>query len=132
MDLAIPPNISLPRVARLSQFITIQALFRVHPGRREIVDRLLVELDRHASDEPLVLFHEASFHSDNLALRIAYPSAVSLLDHLAGSSDGFERLLSETDLIRMEVHGPEAELSQLRGPLGVFQPDWFVLAAPRS
>ncbi len=119
-------------MSRLSQFVTIQASFRVHPGCREIVDRLLVELDRRASDEPLVLFHEASFHSDNLALRIAFPSAVSLLDHLAGTSNGFERLLSETDLIRMEVHGPDAELSQLRGPLGVFQPDWFVLVAPRS
>lgn len=117
---------------RLSQFITIQALFRVHPGSREIVDRLLGELDRRASDQPMVLFHEASFHSDDLALRIAFPSAVSLLDHLASTSDGFERLLSETDLIRMEVHGPEADLSQLRGPLGIFQPDWFVLAAPRS
>lgn len=119
-------------MSRLSQFVAIQATFRIHPGLREIVNRLLGEFDRRASDEPLILFHEASFQSDALALRIAFPSAVSLLDHLAGTSDGFERLLSETDLIRMEIHGPEAELSQLRGPLGALQPDWFVLAEPRS
>lgn len=79
-----------------------------------------------------MLFHEASFQSDSLALRIGFPSAVSLLDHLAGTSDGFERLLSETDLIRMEIHGPSEELAQLKGPLGVFQPEWFVLLPSRS
>ncbi len=119
-------------MSRLSQFVAIQASFRIHTGHREIVERLLAELELRSSENPSVLFHEASFRSEDLALRVAFQSAESLLDHLASTSEWFERLLTRTDLVRMEVHGPEHELSQLRGPLGVFQPEWYVLMSPRS
>ena len=117
---------------RLSQFVAIQTCFRIHPGHRETVERLLGELDLRASENPAVLFQEASFRADDLVLRLAFPSAETLLDHLAGTSEGFERLLAGTDLVRMEVHGPEHELTQLRGPLGLFVPEWYVVRPVRS
>jgi hypothetical protein len=33
------------------------------------------------------------------------------------------------DLIRVEVHGPAAELKKLREPLAHLQPSWFEIAA---
>ena len=119
-------------MSRISQFVTVQAYFRIDPSHRETVGRLIGELELRASENPLVLFHEASFRSEDLALRIAFPSAEPLLDHLAGTSEWFERLLTGTELLRIEVHGPEQELTLLRGPLGVFMPEWYVLTTPRS
>ena len=119
-------------MSRISQFVAIHAHFRIDPSHRETVGRLIGELELRASENPLVLFHEASFRSEDLALRIAFPSAEPLLDHLAGTSEWFERLLTGTELLRIEVHGPEQELAVLRGPLGVFMPEWYVLTAPRS
>jgi hypothetical protein len=36
------------------------------------------------------------------------------------------RFLTLADLIRLEVHGPAAELEKLKGPLGHLNPAWFV------
>lgn len=119
-------------MSRISQFVTVHAYFRIAPSHRETVGRLIGELELRATENLEVLFHEASFCSDDLALRFAFPSAEPLLDHLAGTSEWFERLLTGTELLRIEVHGPEQELALLRGPLGVFMPEWYVLSVHRS
>jgi hypothetical protein len=34
--------------------------------------------------------------------------------------------LKVSDLIRLEIHGPAAELDKLREPLAAFKPAWFL------
>jgi hypothetical protein len=35
--------------------------------------------------------------------------------------------LKIADVIRLEIHGPAAELEKLKGPLAHLKPAWFVL-----
>jgi hypothetical protein len=37
-------------------------------------------------------------------------------------------MLKVSDLLRLEIHGPAAELEKLRGPLAEFKPAWFTFA----
>jgi hypothetical protein len=39
-----------------------------------------------------------------------------------------EVALKMAELIRVEVHGPAAELEKLKGPLAHLNPSWFALA----
>jgi hypothetical protein len=36
------------------------------------------------------------------------------------------------DLVRVEVHGPAAELDKLKEPLAHLKPDWFVLEGAKK
>mgnify|MGYP003516711574 CR=1 FL=1 len=48
------------------------------------------------------------------------------LAHLANVGTLLGQMLAVSDLVRLEIHGPAAELDQMRGPLAEFKPAWFV------
>jgi hypothetical protein len=50
-----------------------------------------------------------------------------LLAHLENVGALLAEALKIADLIRIEVHGPAAELEKLRQPLAHLNPQWFVL-----
>jgi hypothetical protein len=38
-------------------------------------------------------------------------------------------MLQLSDLLRLEFHGPAAEIDKLRGPAGHLNPEWYLTAA---
>ena len=61
--------------------------------------------------------------------REAYVGAAGLLTHLSNVGALLAEAFKIATLTRLEVHGPAAELDQLRGPLAQMNPAWFILEA---
>ena len=63
------------------------------------------------------LFYEFTINGDEVFCREGYVNAEALL----------AQALTMADLIRIEVHGPAAELAKLKEPLAHLKPAWFEL-----
>ena len=50
-----------------------------------------------------------------------------LLAHLENVDDLLKQALGLAEIVRLEIHGPEQELEQLRGPLAALNPRFFTL-----
>lgn len=77
--------------------------------------------------EPGCLFYAFSFSGQAAHCREGYEDAAALLAHLANVDAPLQEALKIARLVRLEVHGPAAELDKLRGPLAGLNPQWFEL-----
>jgi quinol monooxygenase YgiN len=106
---------------------TVCPYFKVHPGKlaefKSYCDRF-IELTQK---EPGALFYGFSFDGDQAHCREGYKDAAALLAHVENVGALLQELFKISDLTRLEVHGPEAELAKLRGPLAGLKPQYFVL-----
>ncbi|MFC1798824.1 hypothetical protein ACFLZL_03355 [Thermodesulfobacteriota bacterium] len=59
--------------------------------------------------------------------REGYPDAEGLLFHLENVGSLLQEALGIADLTRLEIHGPEYEISKLRQPLDELKPQFFTL-----
>lgn len=80
-----------------------------------------------ASAEPKCLYYGFSFSGDQAHCREGYEDAAGVLAHLDNVGDLLQEALKIADIKRLEVHGPECELAQLREPLAELNPEYFVL-----
>ena len=72
-------------------------------------------------------FKVVCFDGDQAHCREGYEDAEGVLTHLDNVGPLLEQALKIADLSRLEIHGPEGELSKLREPLGQLHPQFFVL-----
>jgi quinol monooxygenase YgiN len=116
-------------MSTLSNFITLHPYFKVHPGKMEEFKAGFAAFVEKTKTEPKNLFYAFSVNGDEVFCREGYADAHGLLAHL----DNIGALLAEAlkigDLVRLEVHGPAAELEKLRAPLAHLKPEWFVVVA---
>ena len=113
---------------KLSRFVTLHPYFKVHPGKLDDFKSgfpVFVELTKN---EPKNLFYEFSINGDEVFCREGYADAEGLLAHLENVGAPLTRAMKIADLVRLEVHGPAAELEKLREPLANLKPQFFVLA----
>jgi hypothetical protein len=82
-------------------------------------------VEKTASEEKN-LFYGFTVNGDEVFCREAYANAEGLLAHLENVGALLAEALKMADLIRVEVHGPAAELDKLREPLAHLNPAWFV------
>jgi hypothetical protein len=106
--------------------VSIHPYFKVKPDRMAAVKTLLPAFVEKSGTEPAILYYDFTINGDELFCREAYLGAEGVLAHLANVGLLLEELLKSADLIRLEVHGPSAELEKLRQPLSDFAPAWFV------
>ena len=59
--------------------------------------------------------------------REGYQDADAALAHLQNVGPLLAEFQKLTDLLRLEFHGPAAELAKLRGPAADFKPEFFTL-----
>lgn len=50
-----------------------------------------------------------------------------MLAHIENAGHLLGEALNICEIVRLEVHGPEAELAKLRGPLVDLNPEYYVL-----
>jgi len=106
---------------------TIVPYFKVHEGQLSVFKSLCEQFIEKTSTEPKCLYYGFSFLGDRAHCREGYADAEGLLAHLDNVGDLLEKALTIADITQLEVHGPEAELAKLRGPLAELNPAFFAL-----
>ena len=115
-------------MSTLSNFVSLHPYFKVHPGKLDEFKAgfpMFVELTKA---EPKNLFYEFSVNGETVFCREGYVDAAGLLAHLDNVGALLAQAMKIADLVRLEVHGPAAELEKLRAPLADLKPEWFVIA----
>ena len=77
--------------------------------------------------EPKCLYYGFSFAGDTVHCREGYADALGALAHLENVGPLLQEALKIADLTRLEIHGPEAELAKLRGPMADLKAQYFTL-----
>jgi len=107
--------------------VTLVPYFKVHAGQlaafKATVPRF-VELTRN---EKGCVHYAFSFDGDNAHCREGYDDAAALLAHLDNVGAVLKEALKIADLVRLEVHGPAAQLDKLREPLATLKPQFYTL-----
>ena len=80
-----------------------------------------------ASEEPGCLYYGFSFYEDQAHCREGYADAEALLAHIQNIGPLLEEAMKISEMTRMEIHGPEAELTKLRETLNKLKAQFFVL-----
>ncbi|GAB4259129.1 MAG: hypothetical protein Kow0092_07140 [Deferrisomatales bacterium] len=106
---------------------TIVPYFRVRPGKLDEFKALCEQFVEKTRSEPKCLYYGFSFCGDEVHCREGYADADGLLTHLDNVGALLQEALKLADITRLEVHGPEAELAKLRGPLAELKPQFFTL-----
>ena len=115
-------------MSTLSNFVSLHPYFKVHPGKMEEFTSAFPIFAQLTRKEPKNLFYEFSINGDEVFCREGYLDAEGLLHHLDSVGTLLAAGLKLADLVRVEVHGPAAELDKLREPLAHLNPVWFVLS----
>lgn len=104
---------------------SLHPYFAIKAGRLPEVQGLLSEFVAQTATEEGVLHYEFTISGDVVFCREAYLNADAVLAHLANVGPLLDRMLGLAELVRLEIHGPAAELEKLRAPLSALNPTWF-------
>jgi quinol monooxygenase YgiN len=108
--------------------VSIHPYFKVHAGKLEAARALLPQFVARTATEAKCHSYEFTINGDEVFCREAYADAEGTLAHLENVGALLGEMLKVSDLLRLEIHGPAAELEKLRGPLAEFKPAWFTFA----
>jgi len=106
---------------------TLVPYFKVHDGKLADFKALCPQFVEKTQSEAGCLFYGFSFDGDQAHCREGYANAAGVLAHLENVGALLEEALKIADITRLEVHGPEEELAQLREPLAGLNPQFFTL-----
>ncbi|MEW6262139.1 MAG: hypothetical protein AB1641_03585 [Thermodesulfobacteriota bacterium] len=106
---------------------TIVPYFKVQSGKLADFKALCEQFVQKSGNEPKCLYYGFSFAGDQVHCREGYADAAGLLAHLENVGALLQEALKIAEITRLEVHGPEAELAQLREPLAGLKPQFFTL-----
>ena len=106
---------------------TVVPYFKVHDGKLADFKALCERFMAQTETEEKCLYYGFSFNGDQAHCREGYKDGAGVLAHLENVGPMLEEALAIADLTRLEIHGPETELAQLREPLAAFNPEYFVL-----
>src|SRR5205823_876319 len=112
---------------QLSRFVSLHPYFKVPSDKMPYLKAILPEFAAKTRNETGNLFYEFTINGDEVFCREGYVNAEALLAHLENVGAMLEQALAMADLIRIEVHGPAAELAKLKEPLAHLKPAWFEL-----
>jgi quinol monooxygenase YgiN len=106
---------------------TIAPYFKVKPGQLGAFKKLCERFIELTKPDPACLYYGFAFDGDLAYCREGYVNADALLAHVKSVGPTIEQAMKISELVRLEVHGPEGELAKLRGPLGDLKPQFFTL-----
>ncbi len=115
MSQKLPPNT-----------VSLHPYFKAHPGELNTFKALLPKFVAKTSTEDLCLFYGFTINGDEIFCREAYIGAEGVALHLENVGELLGQALKNSDLTRLEVHGPAEELDKLREGMEELNPAWFV------
>jgi hypothetical protein len=107
--------------------ITIGPYFKVQSGKLPAFKKLAEQFVEQSRKEPGCLYYGFAFDGDTAFCREGYANADAALVHLKSVAPIIGEALKISELVRLELHGPEAELAKLRAPAADLKPQFFVL-----
>jgi len=107
--------------------VSVSPYFKMHSGKIDEFKRICAQFVAQSAQEPDCLYYGFSFNGDLAHCREGFKNAQALIDHVENLSPIVARMTEVSDLLKIEVHGADAELAQLRTPLAKLNPDYFVL-----
>jgi quinol monooxygenase YgiN len=114
-------------MATQDRCVTLAPYFKISDGQLEAFKALCGQFVDKTQDEAKALYYGFSFDGDLAHCREGYADAAGLLAHLDNVGALLQEALKIAEITRLEVHGPEADLAQLREPLAGFNPRFFTL-----
>ena len=106
---------------------TIVPYFKIHTGKTQAFKTLCEQFVDKTRTEPGCLYYGWSFDGDQVHCREGYRDAVAAIAHIENVATLLAELVKVSDVVRFELHGPEAELAKLRGPFADLKPQYFSL-----
>ncbi len=106
---------------------TIVPYFKIPSEHMESFKELCEQFVTKTREEPKCLYYGFCFNDDQAHCREGYEDAEGLLAHLGNVGPILQEALMISELTRLEIHGPEEELSKLREPLAHLNPAFFTL-----
>lgn len=101
--------------------------FKVADGKmgefKALCERFVEATDKEAK----CLYYGFSFKDDIAHCREGYADAEGVLAHLENAGPLLGEAFQISEIVRLEVHGPEDELAKLRGPLADLNPEFYEL-----
>lgn len=110
-----------------ANLVTIHPYFKVHLGKESEAQAVMEKFVATTRSEKDCLFYEFSVLGDQVFCREGYAGAAATLHHLENVGAVIAEMLTVSVLTRLEIHGPAAEIDQLREPLAHLSPAFFVL-----
>ena len=107
--------------------VTIVPYLKVRPGKMQEFKALCERFVEKTKTEAGCLYYGFSFNGDVAFCREGYKNADAALAHLENVGALLAEMPNLSDFVRIEIHGPEAEVAKLRGPLADFKPEYFIL-----
>lgn len=105
--------------------VSIHPYFKVHPGKMEAVRALLPAFVKITATEGRCLYYDFTIGDGIIFCREAYAGAEGALKHLENVGALLNEMTKLADVMRLEIHGPAAELEKLRQPLAGYNPAYF-------
>ena len=110
----------------MSNIVSIHPYFQTQEGKLEDFIALLPEFIAATKGEEKCHWYDFSISESGVVhCREAYDGADGLLTHIGNVEALIGQALTFSDLVRVEVHGPAAELAKLKEPLKDLNPDYF-------
>lgn len=114
-------------MATQDQCCTLVPYFKVSEGKIEAFEQLCERFVEKTAHESKCLHYGFSFDGNLVHCREGYQDAEGILTHLENVGSLLEEALKISQLTRLEIHAPEAELAKLREPLSNLKPQFFTL-----
>jgi hypothetical protein len=106
--------------------VSIHPYFRVNTGKMSEAKDLLRQMVARTLTERANLYYDFTVSADVVFCREAYVGAEGLLKHVENIGPILAEFLKMAEVLRVEVHGSNANLEKLKGPLAGLKPEWFV------
>jgi quinol monooxygenase YgiN len=114
-------------MSALANFVSLHPYFKVHPGKLDAFKAALPAFVDKTAAEKKNVFYGFTINGQEVFCREGYTDAGGVIAHLDNVGGLLAEALKISDLIRLEVHGPAAELGKLKEPLAHLNPAWFTL-----
>jgi len=106
---------------------TLLPYFKIHSGKLQEFKTMCEQFVEKSKNEPGCYYYGFSFDGDLAHCREGYRDAEALIAHAENVGPLLAELLKIANIVRLELHGPEAELAKLRGPFAELNPQYFAL-----
>ena len=106
---------------------TIVPYFKVSAENLSAFKALCERFVAQTIQETGCLYYGFSFGGEAAFCREGYVNAEALLTHIENVGPLLKEAAEISEITRLEVHGPEAELVRLREPMAALKPQFFTL-----
>ena len=107
--------------------VSINPYFQVPDENMAAAKAALAQFcDLVSKNETGCLFYNFTFKGNELCCREAYKDADAVTAHLENCGAALGEFLGIVELLRIEVHGPAAELEKLKEGFAPMNPDYYV------